>query len=196
MSTFSRNTSGKRIALLAGTGQQVFHIHDLAILLNIRNANSLRVLLHRFVREGMLHRIRRGLFGIMSPEKLDPVLLGSALLHRYAYLSTESVLRQEGYILQETDAITYMSSLSRRFSACGYRYISRKLQERFLNNQSGIQTDGSVFRALPERAIADMLYIDPWYHFDRPIDWPTIRRLQQKIGYPLTPHRYADTAQG
>jgi predicted transcriptional regulator of viral defense system len=182
------------MALLAATEQAVFHIGDLATILGIANENTLRVTLHRLVRDGILHRIRRGLFSTIPIGKIHPVVLGNACLHRYAYLSTESVLRDEGYIVQSVDTITFVSGVSRRFEVCGQRFVSRRLHARFLHNQEGIIESGCCFRAQPERAIADMLYFDPWYHFDRPVDWDAIRVLQQKIGYPLTPHRYVDPA--
>ena len=160
----------------------------------MENANTLRVTLHRLTRAGILHRIQRGLYSILPPEKIDPVIIGSACLHRSSYLTTESVLRDEGYILQSVNAITFASSVSRRFVIRGHRYISRRMHPRFLQNLHGIQRNGGMLRATAERAIADMLYTDPWYHFDRSVDWDHIRALQKHIGYPLTPHRYADPA--
>jgi len=188
------NISGKRIALLASTQQPVFHTDDLAVLLGVRNANTLRVALHRLVRDHILHRIHRGLFSILPPEKIDPVILGSASLHRFCYLTTESVLREEGYILQSIDALTFASDVSRKFTVGSQHVFSRRMHARFLHNQEGIRRSGHVLKATPERAIADMLYFDPWYHFDRPVDWNRVRDIQKAVGYPLTPHRYADPA--
>lgn len=193
MSTSSRNTSGKRLAALASTGHTLFHIDDLVQLFEMRNENTLRVTLRRYVKNGYLHRIRRGLYSILPPEKIDPRHLGAACLHRFCYLSAETVLKEEGYILQSVDAFTFFSGASRRFTMLGRRYISRRLHPRFLHHPSGIRDEGGLRIASPERAVADMLYIDPWYHFDRTIDWPAIRSLQNEIGYPRTPHRHADT---
>lgn len=190
MSTLSSNISAKRIALLAGAEQPLFHTGDLAILLGIRNANTLRVTLHRLVRHKILHRVHRGLVSILPPQTIDPALLGSACLHCYAYLTTETVLRDEGVILQSMQALTFASGVSRRFACAGHHFVSRRLHPRFLHNQEGIVRTDGVYRATLERAIADMLYFNPLYHFDRPVDWEKVRQLQEKIGYPLTPHRY------
>jgi hypothetical protein len=146
------------------------------------------------VRAGILHRIQRGLYSILTPEQIDLVTLGSACLHRFCVLTTESVLRDEGYILQSIDAVTFVSGVSRRFVVAGHRIVSRRLHPRFLHNLAGLEWGSGVLRAMPERAVADMLYFDPWYHLDRPVDWPAVRALQQEIGYPLTPHRYAHSA--
>ena len=190
MSISSKNISAKRILLLASTQQQIFHINDLSILLKIHNPNTLRITLHRLTQAEILHRIQRGLYSIFPPTKIDPLLIGSACLHQSSYLTTESVLRDEGYILQSLDVITFASGVSRRFTILGYRFISRRMHPRFLQNLHGISRCGGILRATPERAIADMLYFDPWYHFDQPVDWDRIRELQREIGYPLTPHRY------
>lgn len=96
-------------------------------------------------------------------------------------------------MLQTMDAYTFVSDVSRRSDVLGHRMISRRLHPRFLHNQEGIIQKNGVLHATPERAIADMLYFDPWYHVDRPVDWVHIQDLQRKIGYPLTPHRYVDS---
>ena len=164
------------------------------MLFGVPNANTLRVTLHRLTKAGILYRVQRGLYSIFPLENADPITLGAACLHRYCYLTTESVLRDAGYILQSMDAVTFASGVSRRFEIAGHRYVSRRLHPRFLHNSEGIVRTDGILRASPERAIADMLYIDPWYHFDRPVHWGTIRAMQKVIGYPLTPHRYAASA--
>ena len=194
MSTLYKNIAAQRIAQLAVTQQPLFHADDLATLLGIQNDNTLRVTLHRLVRAGILHRVWRGLYSILPIETIDPIQLGSACLHQFCYLTTESVLRDSGYILQSVDAVTFASGVSRKFAVRDHRFVSRRLHPRFLHNAAGIRKIDGVFRATPERAIADMLYFHPQYHFDHSVDWKRVRSLQQTIGYPLTPRRYADSA--
>lgn len=194
MSTLSKNISAQRIAQLIATGRTLFHEGDLAALFGVTNANTVRVTLHRLARAGVLHRVQRGLYSIVPPENIDPITLGIALLHRFCYLTTESVLMREGYILQAIDAVTFVSSASLRRQIFGHRIISRRLQPRFLHNHCGLELCGGVLQATPERAIADMLHFDPWYHFDRSVNWARVASLQRAVGYPLTPHRYADSA--
>lgn len=158
------------------------------------NANTVRVTLHRLTRSGVLHRIQRGLYSIVPPASIDPVTLGVAVLHRFCYLTTESVLVREGYILQDIGAVTFASAVSRRLELLGRRIVSRRLHPRFLHNHCGLEFCSGMLQATPERAIADMLYFDPWYHFDRPVDWTRVAALQRAVGYPLTPHRYAASA--
>ncbi len=164
------------------------------MLLGIDNANTLRVTLYRLTQAGVLHRIHRGLYSLLPSDRIDPSLLCAASLHRFCYLTTESVLRSEGYILQSMDAFTFVSDVSRRYEVREHRVISRRLHPRFLHNQEGIIRKNGILQATLERAIADMLYFDPWYHFDRPVYWARIAALQETIGYPRTPHRYAAAA--
>ncbi len=156
------------------------------------NPNSLRVTLYRLAQAKILHRLQRGLYSLIPPQKLMPEQLAIAYLHRFCYLTTESVLRDAGIIFQSINALTFASSVSRRFAVDKQRIISRKLSDPFLQNLTGLSMQGGILRASPERAIADMLYFDPKYHFDAPIDWKRIRQLQKQIGYPLTPDRYVD----
>jgi hypothetical protein len=42
-----------------------------------------------------------------------------------------------------------------------------------------------IFMASTERAVADMLYFNPKYHFDIPesINFDTVKSIQKEIGY-------------
>lgn len=194
MSILSKNITGNRIALLAKTGHAVFHVDDLALIFGIRRAHTLRVTISRYAQSGLLHRLQRGMYSLLPPEKIDPRAIGVAGLHRFCYVSTETVLHDEGFILQSMDAVTFVSGVSRRFVLFGHRFVSRRLQERYLHHPASIAEKNGILTASPERAIADLLFFDPWYHFDRPVAWDAVRALQQEIGYPLTPHRYVDSA--
>jgi hypothetical protein len=116
-----------------------------------------------------------------------PCVSPQRTLHQYCYLSTETVLWESGIILQTPQTFTFVSADARRFSIHGHRIVSRQLHDRFLHHPAGIVTEGGVRRATVERAVCDLLYFQPTYHFDHPIDWTAIRSLQQDIGYPLTP---------
>lgn len=193
MSTLKSNITARRIALLAEKGEKIFHTDDLANLWNIQNKNTLRVTLKRYVEDGLIRRIYRGFYSLSPIGEIDPVLLGAKAIHQFCYLSTETVLRQDGYILQSVDCYTFVSSKSLRFVVGGHELKSRQLDEKYLYNPEGVLLKDGMKIATAERAICDMLYFNPNYHFDRPIDWRKIRSMQKKIGYPLTPHRY-DTA--
>lgn len=190
MSTLKSNITAKRIAILAQKGEQIFHTQDLANFWNINNLNTLRHTLKRYCDSGLLFRIYRGFYSILPVKELDPLLIGAKALHRFCYLSLETILYRSGYISQKIDYFTFLSEKSLKFNINGYDFKSRKLDPKYLYQDEGIEIKNGIRIADIERAIADMLYFNPYYHFDKPVNWQKIRDLQKKIGYPLTPNRY------
>lgn len=195
MSTLKNNsigqqTVGQRIALLASKGEIIFHVKDLANLWGIGDPNTLRVTLKRYADQGILKRIYRGFYSLVPLDEVDPLLLGARAIHRFCYLTTETVLHQTGFMNQKIYSFTFVSEKSLKFAIGNYQFTSRQLDPQFLYQSEGVVRRGDIFVATPERAIADMLYFNPYYSFDRPFDWKKIAALQKKIGYPFTPHRY------
>ena len=191
MSTGKINITASRIALLSAQDEQIFHAADLANLWLIYNKNTLYTLLKRYTQAGILYRLYKGLYSLLPFQKLDPLLLGAKALHQFCYVSTETVLYREGYISQKPTAFTFLSAQSLKFKIGPHQFVSRQLSEKFLYQAAGIVEIQNVRMATPVRAIADMLYLNPHYHFDKRVNWKKIKSLQQKIGYPLTPNRYA-----
>jgi predicted transcriptional regulator of viral defense system len=187
MSTEYNNDYSKRFALLAQAGERVFHARDLANLWRIEDNNTLHTTLKRYVQRGLLFRVYKGLYSIIPPNQLDPLLLGAKALHEYAYVSTETVLIEAGIIQQSIDWITLISSKSKKFSVAGNNYWSRRLADKYLFNPAGIEKKEGTSVASVERAAADLLYFNPKAYLDglRLVDWKKVRKLQKEIGYPL-----------
>ena len=190
MSTGKVNVTAKRIALLSAKDEKIFHAADLANLWLIDNKNTLYTLLKRYTKNGLLFRVYKGLYSLLPINELDPLLLGAKALHEFCYLSTETVLFREGYISQKINSLTFISAKSRQFKIGSYQFISRKLATRFLYQPEGIIEYQGVRIATVSRAIADLLYFNPYFHFDKAVNWRAVKLLQQKIGYPLTFNRY------
>lgn len=192
MSTLKNNikhknsSSRQRFADLARLGLLLFHVDDLANLWQIQNANTLRTTLKRYTQDGLIIRVYRGLYSLLPIEKIDPYLLGVKALHCYAYVSTETVLAREGIIFQDISQITLVSPHSKKFQIGNNSYSSRQLADKFLFNDIGITNKDGVLMASLERAVADILYFNPRYHFDAgdSIDWQKVRAIQRQIGYP------------
>lgn len=183
----------KRFAELAKLGEVVFHSDDLANLWHITNKNTLYTTLKRYAEQGLLFRIYKGFYAIKPLVEIDPLLLGVKALHAYAYVSTETILAEEGIIQQEVSAITLISNKIKRFSVAGRLYYSRKLADEFLYRPNGIITfENGVRKATRERAVADLLYFNPHAYLDaaRLIDWKKVKALQKELGYPLTLKRH------
>jgi predicted transcriptional regulator of viral defense system len=192
MSTGYDNSVAERFVQLARMGETVFHARDLANLWGIRNNNTLYTTLKRYVERGLLFRIYKGLYSLAPASEIDPLFLGIKAIHEYGYISTETILEKAGVIAQKINWITLVSSKSRKFSAGGNEYRSRKLADKFLFNSAGIENENGVFFARSERAAADLLYFNPEAYLDGAnlLDWKKVRNLQKEIGYPLTSKYY------
>lgn len=187
MSTGQSNTTQSRFAKLARLGEQVFHTQDLANLWGIGNKNTLYTTLKRYTKAGLIFRVYKGLYSIKPVDKVDPYLLGVKALHKFAYISTETILSKAGIILQDIQYITIISSESKKFSIGDINYRSRQLDDKFLFQTNGIDIKGGVNIATTDRAVADLLYFQPSFYFDNPnqIDWSGVRKIQKEV-YDIT----------
>ena len=147
-------------------GEKVFTVQDVATIWKITNRQALRMLLARYVKRGILYRIWRGLYSIINLKEIDPLLLGIKALHRYAYISCETVLFDSGLINQRPTEITIVSNVSRRFSLLGNQYRSRKMNDGALYDATGIIIKGGVRRATLDRAKQDMNYFNSKKYYD------------------------------
>jgi hypothetical protein len=177
-----------RINKLIKQDRKIYHSNDLAILWDISNKNTPYTTIKRYVKNGVLIRIYKGLYSTVPTTQLDPVELGKAIIHRYAYLSTESVLAQAGVIAQATYKITLVSDLSKNVTVGYLSFLYRQLKDEYLYNPTGIIDQNRTFVATPDRAAADMLYFNLRYHFDMPesIDFEKVKSIQNEIGYPCS----------
>ncbi len=188
MSTARDNITQRRFADMAKIGLILAHTGDLASLWQISDRNLLHTTLSRYCKAGLLTRIYRGFYSVADIKKIHPWRLGASALHRYAYVSTWSILARDGVIFQQIQYVTFCSSVSRRFELAGQSYLSKRLAPRFLVQTIGINLVNGIFEATLERAVADLLYFNPKFYFDRPqvIDWKKVHEIEHTIGYPLT----------
>ncbi|MBI4999793.1 hypothetical protein HZB97_03425 [Candidatus Gottesmanbacteria bacterium] len=166
--------------------RKIFHIADLGLLWEITNKNTLYTTIKRYRKRGVLIPIHKGFYTTVPLSQIDPVSLGAGFLHRFAYLSTESVLAQDGVISQIPQAITLVSPVSKKFTIGNFSFLSRRLKPKFLYQTVEIEDKNGVFVASLERAVADMLYFNPQYYFDNPklVNWQKVKSIQKEMGYP------------
>lgn len=174
-----------RISELIKLDRKIYHSNDLAILWGIANKNTLYTTIKRYVQKGVLIPIYKGLYSTVPLSQLNPLELGKAIIHRYTYLSTETVLAQAGVIAQTTYAYTFVSDQSKRVTVGSISFLFRKLKDEYLYNPSGVINQNGIFVATNERAVADMLYFNPKYHFDVPesVDFDKVKAIQREVGY-------------
>lgn len=174
-----------RIDVLLKQDQNLFHTRDLAILWRTNNVNTLYTTIKRYVQKGILIPVQKGLYAKIPLDQLDPEVLGGSVIHSYAYVSCETVLVRHGVIFQAGEVITLVSSVSKRFTLAGHSYLVRKMADRLLYNDAGIERNGPVLTASLPRAVCDMLYFHPRVHFDntKAVDWKAVRAIQKEVGF-------------
>lgn len=171
-----------RIDTLLKQERKLFHTSDLALLWQIHIPNTLYTTIKRYVQKGVLKRIHKGFYSTVPVDKLNPVELGISYIHDFAYLSTESILREFGVIFQTSDYITLVSNVSKKFTIDTYSYLVRKMKDEFLYQTIGLTERDGVTTATLERAVADVLYFNPNFHFDNRevINWQKIKQIQKE----------------
>lgn len=174
-----------RISKLLGLNQKVFHTSDLAVIWGIKQKNTLYTAIKRYVKAGVLFSIQKGFYSVVPVNKIDPMALGAGLIHSFCYLSTETVLFRAGIIMQNVYPITFISSKPNKFKIGVNEYLCRQLKDDFLFNSTGISEVDGILTASISRAVADMLYFNPKYHFDneKEINWPEVKSIQKEVGY-------------
>lgn len=174
-----------RINELLQSDRKLFHTNDLATLWGISNRQTLYMTISRYIDRGVLFPVYKGLYATIPVDSLDPLELGVAIIHRYAYLSTETVLSQAGVLSQVVYDYTFISDQSRRVTVGAWSFRYRQMKDEYLFNPVGIVRERQVFVASLERAVADLLYYAPDYHFDvtAQVDFEQVRSIQKQVGY-------------
>lgn len=164
--------------------QKIFRTADLEILWAVNNKNTLYQTIQRMIKKGSLIPLQKGLYSLLPLNQLDPVELGFRIINQFCYLSTESILSQAGTINQPARKITFVSATNKNISLGSYSFLSRQMKDQLLHNPAGIiqRKDGVLIASL-ERAVVDMLYFQPNYHFDAPnsINWEQVQEIKKQL---------------
>jgi len=165
--------------------RQLFHTADLSLLWGVTNNNTLYTTIKRYLNKGVLIPIHKGFYSTVPADQINPYNLMQGYLHRYCYISCETVLISHGVIFQKGNYITAVSQVSKKFTLANNDFFVRKLKDDHLYNDRGVVGNDGVMIAGLERAVADMLYYSPRYHFDnrKIINWKMVRKIQREVGY-------------
>lgn len=179
----TRDTLKQKILL--EQDKRIFSTSDLAVLWNITNKNTLHTTIKRYVKRNILRRIRKGLYSTTPIQKLNPYEIGCAISGPFSYISTETVLQNNGVIMQNIPIITLIGQKNGDFTIGNNTYKCRYLNSKFLVNRVGILQKGHFSIATTERAAADMIHLVPNYYFDNDsaIDKNILKDLNSKLGY-------------
>ncbi|WKZ25551.1 MAG: hypothetical protein QY322_04190 [bacterium] len=155
-----------KLNILLKSKEKLFHTQDLALLWGIENRNTLYTTIKRYVKKGILIPVVKGLYSTVPINEIDKFELGTSLIHKYCYVSCETVLFLEGVINQVVYPITYVSSISSKIEINGVMYIYRQAKPEILFDLNGIEQKDGYFMATKERATSDMNYFNPKYYMD------------------------------
>lgn len=163
--------------------QKLFHTGDLATIWGITNKNTLYTAISRYVKKGILVQVCKGFYSTVQIDSLNPLRLGLSFLHRFAYVTAETILQREGIIFQSSGYFTLVSSVSKKFEIKQNSFLVRKLADKYLYNDDGVILKDGIRQAAVERAAADLLYFSSTYHFDnrQGIDWIKVRAIQKGV---------------
>jgi hypothetical protein len=142
--------------------QTVFTPALVAQLTGESDRKKLTQRINYYVRTGQLKNLRRGIYAKDKYNKLEL----ACSLYTFCYVSLQYVLQKSGVIFQYDSTITMVSYLSREIEVDNNTYSYRKIKGEIMVNMIGIENDGSVNIATPERAALDTLYLYPDFYFD------------------------------
>ena len=170
---------------LVNTGKTLFHTKDLGLIWKIDRPATLHMRVMRYCERGILYPIQRGLYSLVPYNKLDPTDVAVALNHGYCYLTTETILEKNGVINRRVNGLTFASGHSKTVFWQENKFIFRQLKDVFLFQTPGIIKQGDIFSANLERAVADIIYFNPKFHFDTPnvVNWDRVSQIQKEVGY-------------
>jgi len=122
--------------------------------------------LSRWTRAGRLYQLRRGLYCLAPPyQKVSPQpFLAANRLVRSSYVSLQSALAFHGLIPEHVPVVTSVTTArpGRRVTALGtfvFRHIKTSLFGGY--TLSNLSHDQQAFVATPEKALLDLVYLEP-----------------------------------
>lgn len=130
-------------------------VADLQKILGYKSRRTLLVTLHRLAAQGVLKRIRRGIYRV-SIRSTDPAVLAN-LLYRPSYLSFESALARFGILSQIPYTFTLATTRrSKKTTLEGTAVEYRQLRPDLF---FGYRIEKGLEIAEPEKALLDALYL-------------------------------------
>ncbi len=155
--------------------QTIFTLKEISLLFPQVAYKNLKSKLSYFVKVGKLRRVRKGIY---SKENFDPLELANKI-YTPSYISLETVLEQEGIIFQKYETIFVASYLTRRIKVDNQEFFYRKMKDKILLNNLGIEEKNFYSIASKERAFLDAVFLYKDYHFDnlRALDWGEVREI-------------------
>lgn len=145
-------------------GLPVIESESVSHLFSYSSRNALEVQLVRWVRQGKLVRLRRGIYLLAGPYRKtepDPLFLAS-LLERPSYISAEKALEYYDLIPEGIPVLTSVTpSRTGRYETPAGIFDYRHIQPSLFWGYQGVTREPgqTAFVAEPEKALLDFLYL-------------------------------------
>jgi predicted transcriptional regulator of viral defense system len=131
-----------------------------------QNANQVRLQLSRWVKDGRVVRLRKGVYVLAAPYRKVRVELFCVAnsLKRPSYVSTQSALAWYGLIPEYVPAVTSVTTgrpetIQTAFGRHEYRHIKRSFFRGY--EQVDLPDGQRAFVATAEKALLDLVYLTP-----------------------------------
>lgn len=100
-----------------------------------------------------------------------------------SYISLYTILQEHNIVFQPYSSIFSIANRSEVLQNDGQHYVYRKIKDSFLFQTFGIESLNGTFKAKPERALCDKIYLDHEEYFDnlRAIDWNLMTSINQIV---------------
>jgi hypothetical protein len=129
-----------------------------------------------YVKHKDLYHIRRGLYA--KDENYNRYELATKIFTP-AYISFETILGASGVTFQHYSKIFVASYQNAEIECDGQTLAFRKIKDKILINNSGIEIKDNYSVASPERAFLDVVYLNKDYHFDNlsGLNWDKVYQI-------------------
>lgn len=160
--------------------QTVFTLQEIALLFPEIPYDNLKKRMSYFAKSGSIKKLSRGVY---AKDQFNAFELANKL-YTPSYISLETVLQKAGVTFQYYESIFAVSYISRTVKVGDYTVVYRRMKKDALLNKQGIEEQGNVVIASPERAFLDAVYLYKDYHFDNlsPLKWDKITELKKLYG--------------
>lgn len=148
---------------LLKSGKTVFSNKDLSLYWQIADSEYLKTKIYREVQKSDLLRLANGVYAIT--QDYSPLELANRLLTP-SYISLRTVLAQVGALFQYDATIYSVAQRNRTTTINNREYCYCKLRESLFHLQEGITYTDGITKATPERALVDLLYLEPTASLD------------------------------
>lgn len=167
----------------------VFTLRDIALWFPEIPYTNLKQQVSYLVTRGVLKNLRKGVY---AKDEYNVCELANKL-YVPSYISLETVLQPAGVTFQYYERIFAVSYLTRMVTIGNHTIQYRRIRKDILFNKQGIEEQGAVIIATPERAFLDAVFIYKNYHFDNlnTLDWNRIMELRDIYGSPVFSKRVA-----